>query len=119
MVKNILLVEDEAIIALDISLELEMGGFKVFSVDNGEAALEVVANEDIDLAVLDIKIKGNLTGVDVFLKLRELGIPAVFSTANIDILSKSEAEFDFEAKYIKKAFNVNQLRQIIDDLNLE
>lgn len=118
MIKNILLVEDEAIIALDISLELENNGYNVFTADNGIKAMEIVENEEIDLAVLDIKIKGEMNGVDIFLKLKDIDIPAVFSTANIDILNKSEIEHDFEAIYIKKPFNANELGEIIKKLNL-
>ena len=116
MIKNILLVEDEAIIALDISLELESNGYKVSSADNGIKAIEIAEKEDIDLAVLDIK--GEMNGVDVFLKLKEMGIPAVFSTANIDILNKSEEEHNFNAKYIKKPFNAKELGELIEKLDL-
>lgn len=118
MIKNILLVEDEAIIALDISLELESNGYKVSSADNGIKAIEIAEKEDIDLAVLDIKIKGEMNGVDVFLKLKEMRIPAVFSTANIDILNKSEEEHNFNAKYIKKPFNAKELGELIEKLDL-
>lgn len=118
MIKNILLVEDEAIIALDISLELESNNYKVFTADNGQKAMEIVEKEDIDLAVLDIKIKGEMNGIDIFLELKDMNIPAIFSTANIDILNKSEEKHDFKAIYIKKPFNANELGEIIKKLNL-
>ena len=54
--KTILLVEDEALIAMGKKLILEKNGYSVIHVLNGEKALETVAEENIDLILMDIDL---------------------------------------------------------------
>lgn len=103
--KNILIVEDEAIMALDMRLELENNGFNVYLTDNGKEALEIAKKIKIDLAILDIKIKGNINGIDLYFKFKKLKIKSIFSTANLDILMHN----NIDVEYIEKPFNVEQI----------
>jgi CheY-like chemotaxis protein len=41
-------------------------------VRSGEAAIEILKNERIDVAIADLHLVGNLTGIDVLLSLRKL-----------------------------------------------
>jgi DNA-binding response OmpR family regulator len=78
--KRVLLVEDEALIALYIEETLTDAGYDVVGpADRLEAALDLAANEALDGAVLDV----NLDGVAVWplaTLLRERGIPFIFLT---------------------------------------
>jgi CheY-like chemotaxis protein len=77
---KVLLVEDEALIALDVGAALREAGCRVVGPAPGiEQALHVIAAEELDVALLDV----NLGGEDVFPVADELarrGIPFVFLT---------------------------------------
>ncbi len=63
---KILIVEDETIIAMSLKLELESLDFEVLEpVASGEKALETIKAECPNLILLDIRLAGNLTGLDV------------------------------------------------------
>lgn len=66
MKKKVLIVEDETIIALDLKYELESYGFSVLEpVATGEEALQLIQHETLNLILLDIRLAGKLTGLDV------------------------------------------------------
>ena len=63
---NVLIVEDEIIIAEDIASYLESLGYNVIGiVDNGTAALQKIKEDAPDLILLDININGPIDGVQV------------------------------------------------------
>ena len=62
---NILVVEDESIVRKDIERSLIKLGYNVVAqADNGEKALELAREFKPDLALLDIMLKGEMTGSD-------------------------------------------------------
>ena len=75
--KNILVVEDEPILALDLCDQLAGAGFAVVgpAFDAAEG-LELVARMDCDLAILDVNL-GRETSEPVARELRRRGIPFV------------------------------------------
>jgi len=113
MVKNILVVEDEAIVVLDIRFNLEPLGHKVFVADNGKDAIQIAKNNDIDLVLMDINLKGDMDGIETSKMIYQNSrTPVVFSTANYDLLRDEQLEF---AKCcIRKPFNVEEL---VDTMN--
>jgi DNA-binding response OmpR family regulator len=81
--KKVLIAEDELIIAKVYSRILSKEGFDVKNVTNGIDAQRIFEEFMPDIAILDIQLKGNLTGIDVALKIRETSqIPIVFTTGN-------------------------------------
>jgi len=87
--KRILVVEDEALIALQLEMDIEDNGHDVAGTCMSlTESLKFIENEDIDGAILDV----DLRGVDVFPaaeKLQEKHIPFVFHTGHGD---KSQIE---------------------------
>lgn len=60
---SVLIVEDEAIILMDISEQLEDEGFTVFQADNADRAIEILsAHPDISLIFTDIDMPGSTGG---------------------------------------------------------
>ena len=80
---RILVVEDEAIIAMDLVLMLERQGCQVSGiVASGEASLEKAETELPDLVLMDITLKGRIDGVQAAREIhRRWGIPIVYVTA--------------------------------------
>src|SRR6185295_10525742 len=78
----ILVVEDEALIAMDLQALLEDAGYRVLGpVNSPKAALAALESEEPDLALLDV----NLGGTDVFVvadALAKLNAPIIFLTGH-------------------------------------
>jgi PAS domain S-box-containing protein len=92
--KSILLVEDEAIIAMNEKLQLEQCGYQVRTVSTGEKAVEAVkASSDIDLILMDINLGGGMDGTQAAgIILKDRDIPVVFLSSHTEpeIVEKTE-----------------------------
>ena len=68
MDERILIVEDEAITALDLKYSLEELGYKVIdTVDTGQDAIDTAAETIPDVVLMDIKLKGDMEGRSLLL----------------------------------------------------
>ena len=92
--KTILLVEDEALIAMNEADVLEKNGYEVITAYNGEKAIESVKQNDIDLILMDIDLgKGKMDGTETAeIILREHDIPVVFLSSHTEpeVVEKTE-----------------------------
>jgi len=86
VLKRILVVEDEALVALYTQELLEDAGHTVVGLAaTGESALALAAHERIDLALLDIRLPGGMDGIAVGEALRARhGIPVIFISGTLD-----------------------------------
>lgn len=94
MSKKILIVEDEFIVANDLSIMLENAGYEVCDIaDSVEEAREIIARQKPQLVLLDIHLKGKLTGIDLARQLRDEQIAFVYLSANSNqkILEEAKA----------------------------
>jgi DNA-binding NtrC family response regulator len=72
--KTILLVDDEDIILLGTSRNLEKAGYEVTTANSGEEAIEKLEKcSSYDLVITDLKLGGK-TGLDVLKKAREIDV---------------------------------------------
>jgi PAS domain S-box-containing protein len=92
--KTLLLVEDEAILAMNEKLQLESYGYAVKVVSTGEKAVEAVkAMPEIDLVLMDINLGKGIDGTEAAdIILRDHDIPIVFvsSHSEREIVEKTE-----------------------------
>ena len=90
---RVLIAEDEALSALEISEALEALGHEVIGVtDSGAAVLRQAIEEEPDVVILDIHLKSFTDGIDAAMKLRLLKpIPVIFITAYSDPEIRSRA----------------------------
>ncbi|TGL56393.1 response regulator [Leptospira ognonensis] len=93
--KTILLVEDNAVIALQEKRELEKFGYAVKHVLNGETAIETILNNTFhfDLILMDIDLGSGIDGTEaaeIILKIKD--IPVVFLSSHTDpeLVEKTE-----------------------------
>lgn len=78
-IRHILLVEDEAIIAMDMEMTLEARGYSVLGPCNSlGAARDVLATHRPDLALLDVNLGHGETSFPFAEELRDAGVPVVF-----------------------------------------
>lgn len=80
---RILIVEDESVSALFLRLVLEKAGHQVVgTVRSGEEAIASVAGLEPDVMLMDVKLDGELDGVETAGRIQALhGIPSIFMTA--------------------------------------
>ncbi|MEO0724999.1 MAG: response regulator transcription factor [Bacteroidota bacterium] len=113
---RIIIVEDEAIIADEIQMMLELMGHEVVAnIQNGDRALDAFALKKAELALLDITIKGSLNGIDLARIIREkYNFPFVFLTSHSDMGTLSEVKTTYPYGYIVKPFTQQNLLTAIE-----
>ena len=113
---NIFIVEDESIVAKDIQNGLTKLGYNVVGfANNGKDAIDKITETMPDLVLMDIMIKGNLTGIDVSEKIKEkMNIPVIFLTAYADEGTLSRAKITEPYGYILKPFKEIDLHSTIE-----
>lgn len=113
---RILIVEDEMIIAANISLQLTTLGYEVSGIiPRGEEALVHIRQNRPDIILLDIQLKGNLDGVQTAqLMQRDFDIPIIYLTANSDDVNFNRAKATHPQAFISKPFKKLDLKHAIE-----
>lgn len=103
--KNILLVEDEALIALNQKRQLIDEGYYVVHVFNGASALEILKNNNakIDLILLDIDLGKGMNGPETACEICKFSdIPIIFLSSHTDKESVELTEKSVSYGYVLK-----------------
>ncbi|KAM3100644.1 ATP-binding protein [Phormidesmis sp. 146-12] len=113
---QILIVEDESIIALDIQSSLLNAGYEVVAIATcAVEALENVAQFQPDLVLMDIRLRGEIDGVETAEKIRQtFHLPVVYLTAHADENTLSRAKITEPFGYILKPFEDRELITTIE-----
>ncbi|HBB35336.1 MAG TPA: hybrid sensor histidine kinase/response regulator [Cyanobacteria bacterium UBA8803] len=112
--KKILIVEDELIPAYDLSDNLENLGYSVTGiVDTGEAALAQVSKSPPDLILMDIKLRGQINGIEAAAKIRDYDIPVIYLTAFSDNVTLKQATLTTPYGYLTKPAKLEDIRTTI------
>lgn len=84
MSARILIIEDEALVAMELRFVLEDLDYEVIGIAaTAQSALDIVRENDIDLALVDIHLSDGATGIDLGRELaQEQGVSVLFMTAN-------------------------------------
>ncbi|MEM9298922.1 MAG: response regulator [Bacteroidota bacterium] len=71
---NILIVEDEWVVSEEVKecIQAWYKSSKVWQVDNGKEALYIFDSQSIEIAIIDIKIRGDLDGIELANKVQAL-----------------------------------------------
>ncbi|CCH54260.1 Hydrogenase-4 transcriptional activator [Fibrisoma limi BUZ 3] len=105
MDKKILIVEDEFIIAKDLRLLLERNGYTVCGIAKSVTeAMDILRDQTPDLVLLDIQLKGNLTGIDLAHQLQEKAIAFVYLSSNTNQSVLEAAKSTHPYGFIVKPF---------------
>jgi PAS domain S-box-containing protein len=113
---RILVVEDEAIVAMDISVRLRALGYEVVGpAATGAEALEIAEASRPDLVLMDIMLRGGMDGVEAARRIREAtGAPVVYLTAYADDSTLRRAKVAEPLGYLLKPFEERELRTTIE-----
>ncbi|MDF2438719.1 MAG: putative sensor protein [Bacteroidota bacterium] len=114
--KNILVVEDDYILALAQVRSLQKKGYNIVaSVPNGIAAIEAVKNHNPDLIVMDIRIDGDMDGIDTMLEIQKFSdVPVIYSTGNSEAAIMERAKLTNMKGFLIKPIDYNQLHKMIE-----
>ena len=113
---SILVVEDESIVAKDIQNSLKKLGYSVPSVENtGEDAIDATGKYKPDLVLMDIMLKGDISGIEAAEQVKNrYQIPVIFLTAYADESTLSKAKITEPYGYIIKPFKEIDLHTSIE-----
>ena len=113
---RILIVEDEAIIAMEIESGLQSLGYEVTSVVNtGDKALQKTEEDKPDLILMDIRIQGDKDGIETAEIIRnKFGIPVIFSTAYLDEERIERAKITMPFGYVLKPIQERDLKVTLE-----
>ncbi|WP_445955512.1 LytR/AlgR family response regulator transcription factor [Yeosuana sp.] len=115
-VTKILIIEDEMIIAANISLQLTTLGYEVTGIiPRGEEALVHIEQHQPDILLLDINLKGNMDGVELAqIMQKSFNIPIIYLTANADEVNFNRAKSTNPYAFISKPFKKLDLERAIE-----
>lgn len=110
MSKKILIVEDEFIVANNLRLILEEAGYTIGGIAaSATEAHECIRQNKPDLVLLDIRLKGKMSGIDIARKLRADNIPFIYLSANANQSILEEAKTTEPNGFLVKPFRQKDL----------
>ncbi len=113
---NILVVDDEVVIAKNIQDYLSNSGYNVTVAYDGEKALELFETEKIDLIILDLMLP-KLTGEEVCAKVRETSnVPIIMLTAKVTEENRITGLETGADAYVTKPFSLRELLAIVNSV---
>lgn len=91
--KKAIIVEDNLLIAVVYRHYLEKMNYSIIKeVTTGEMAIEVLANEKVDIIIMDIMLDGVIDGIDAMIEIRKTtNSPVIFASGNSDSLNMNRA----------------------------
>jgi len=114
---KILILEDDMIIAADISLHLTRMGYEIQGIlTRGEEVLRTIKDNTPDIILVDVQLKGNLDGVETARQINalHLDIIIIFLTANADDATFLRAKDTRPSAFIAKPFKRSDLAHAIE-----
>ncbi|TNF23755.1 MAG: hybrid sensor histidine kinase/response regulator [Deltaproteobacteria bacterium] len=112
----VLIVEDERIVAKDLQQTLAELGYDAFAIASSAEEAVARASERLpDLVLMDIRIKGDLDGIETAELLRErFGTPAVYLTAHSDDATIARVKRTEPIGYLVKPIKTAELKSVIE-----
>lgn len=114
--KQILIVEDESIVAMDIRRIVQNLDYDVSAiVSSGQAAIHEAQQNHPDLVLMDIMLKGPMDGIEAAAQIHsDLGIPVIYLTAHTEDTTLGRAITTEPFGYLIKPFKGRELKAAIE-----
>jgi DNA-binding LytR/AlgR family response regulator len=107
---KVVIVEDEVLLADEMEYALRDAGYEVVGKFRaGEDAIRFVPTVEVDIILMDVKLKGKLNGIQTAQKIRDHKLIPVIFLSNISPQGKSEAITANAAAYLIKPFNAAEV----------
>ena len=107
---NVLVVDDEAVLAEMVSMALRYEGWNIATAGDGSAALESARSQRPDVVVLDVMLP-DMSGLDVLRKLREQNpqLPVLLLTAKDAVEDRIAGLTAGGDDYVTKPFSLEEV----------
>jgi len=118
MTKKVLIVEDDMILSMVNKKYVELLGHKVVqSVRNGLAAIEAAKTHNPDIILMDIRIEGDMDGIEAMLEIRKFSnAQVIYLTGNSDPATKLKAEQTSMLAFCIKPISLDDLKKVLENL---
>jgi diguanylate cyclase (GGDEF)-like protein/PAS domain S-box-containing protein len=112
---SILIVEDEPLVAQDISIKLQRQGYQVVAfAENALQAIQLAKREKPDLVLMDIILPGGMDGIQAAAAIRQqCSIPVIYLTAYSDQAFLERAKITDPMAYLIKPASERDLHATI------
>jgi DNA-binding LytR/AlgR family response regulator len=113
---NVLIVEDESIVALDLANGLERDGYHIAGIaDNAEEAQQLFTDNEVDIVLMDVNIIGEKDGIDTAVEiLKQKAVPIIYLTAFTDAATIDRIKQTHPAAFLSKPYTLTNVRIAID-----
>jgi len=113
---RVMIVEDEAVVAMDIAGHLASLGYIVTALcSSGKQALEEAEKTPPDIALMDINLGGTIDGIETAQQLRtNLDIPVIFFTVYADEEILDRAKIVEPLGYLINPFDITRLESTLE-----
>jgi CheY-like chemotaxis protein len=113
---KIIVVEDEAIVAMATKMMLTNLSHEIVTVVSmAEQAIQQIGIVEVDLILMDIKLKGEMDGIHAAEEIRKTSnTPILFVTGNSDIKTKQRIEKILNASILQKPVMMEDLKHSLN-----
>ena len=113
---RVLIVENEAIVSMDMRYQLEAMGYYVpAEISSGEAAVEAASQLHPDVVLMDIRLSGEMDGIEAAEEIRRrFHIPVIYLTGSADEAKLTRDKTTDPFGYLFKPFDYAELKAIIE-----
>lgn len=102
---NILVCDDEKDIVSALKIYLTSDGYRVYEAYDGQEAVDIIRNEDIQLVLMDVMMP-KMDGIQAMVKIREISnVPVILLTAKSEYTDKVLGLMVGADDYVTKPFN--------------
>jgi DNA-binding response OmpR family regulator len=116
--KKVMIVEDQRVISLDLTILAKSSGFEVVNAYSGKDACDLFEVEKPDMILMDVNLETTNAGIDAAKKiLAKISVPILFITAYSDTNTLSKIDDLHTGGYILKPFAKNQVLKKLNILN--
>ena len=115
---NILIVEDDAVVAADLAGKLERAGYRSVGIAaDGEDAVETAKTLAPDLVLMDIRLAGPMDGIKTAERIQSIrNVPIVIMSASSEAQHAEAAIAAGANFFMTKPFNLTTLKDVITQL---
>lgn len=118
MAKKFLIVEDDMILSMVNKKYVELLGHEVVqSVRTGLAAIEAAKKHNPDIILMDIRIEGEMDGIEAMEEIRKFSkAEVVYLTGNSEPTTKTRAEQTSMLAFCVKPISMEDLKNVLEQL---
>lgn len=117
--KKVLVVEDDMIISLVVENMIKKLGYTlVGKAASAEKAIELAKEHEPEIILMDIRLKGEMDGIETIIKIREhISTEVIYLTGNSDKANYERAKATNCIDLISKPFTIGELVRSLDKID--